>query len=74
MAFEILGKQPKISYVPLWVRDLALSLVRLFGNEKTYGPLEFFMKVMTMDMIAPQYGIHDLYDYFKKTVKNYETK
>ncbi|MDJ0655540.1 MAG: SDR family oxidoreductase [Xanthomonadales bacterium] len=63
-AFEVLGRRPKISYVPEWVRSATLKLVRTFTGSKVYGPIEFFMTVMAMDMLAPEYGEHTLRDFF----------
>ena len=64
-AFNAIGRKQRIIYVPLWVRDMSLKLLHLFSGQKTYGPIEFFMTVMTMDMIAPQYGKHLLFDYYR---------
>jgi len=63
-AFKVLGTKPKISHIPEWLRVLILRLTRLFTGSKTYGPIEFFMTVMAMDMIAPEYGEHTLEAYF----------
>jgi hypothetical protein len=41
-------------------------MVRLFSSSKVYGPIEFFMTVMAMDMVAPEYGRHTLGEYFNK--------
>jgi len=69
MAFQVLGKKEKIIHIPIWIRNIALKLMRLFTGEKTYGPVEFFMTVMTHDMIAPETGSHNLSDYFKACSK-----
>lgn len=66
LAFKAYSKPPNIVHLPDWVRKLALWMVRTFTNPKTYGPLEFFMTTMVMDMQAPQYGIHKLEDYFNE--------
>ncbi len=68
-AFAALGKKEKIVHIPLWIRDIALKLIRWFSGQKTYGPIEFFMTVMTIDMIAPQHGQHRLTDYYREIVK-----
>lgn len=65
LAFQAIGKAPKISHIPDWIRKSTLSLTRLFNGQKTYGPIEFFMTVMARDMIAPQFGNHHLDDFFK---------
>jgi uncharacterized protein YbjT (DUF2867 family) len=67
-AFTVVGKKEKIVHIPLWIRDVSLQLIRWFSGQKTYGPIEFFMTVMTMDMIAPKYGKHRLLDYYKDVV------
>ena len=65
-AFEALNKTSKITYIPLWVGKLTIQLARIFTSVKTYGPLEFFMTVLVMDMVAPTYGQHTLKEYFKE--------
>ena len=69
IAFEAASKKPKISHIPIWVRNLTLRLVRFFTGEKTHGPIEFFMTVMTRDMVAPRVGQHHLADYYKNEMR-----
>ena len=64
-AFDVLGKKPKITHIPLWLSNLAVTLARTFTSVKTYGPMEFFMTVLAMDMVAPTYGQHTIKEYFK---------
>ena len=64
MAFQALGKKKKITHIPLWIRDITLKLMRFFTSQKTYGPVEFFMTVMTHEMIAPRVGNKYLMDSF----------
>ncbi len=64
IAFDILGNKPKITHIPDWVRVSILNLVRLFTGSRVYGPVEFFLTVMSMNMIAPEYGKHTLKEYF----------
>jgi uncharacterized protein YbjT (DUF2867 family) len=66
LAFIALNKKMRIVYIPVWVRDFLIKLLRLFSSQKTYGPVEFFMTVMTMDMIAPPHGKYRLEDYYKE--------
>ncbi len=66
MAFEVAGIKPKITRIPDWVRISILKLVKTFTNSKIYGPIEFFMTVTAIDMIAPEYGTHRLRDHFEK--------
>ncbi|MEW8256849.1 MAG: SDR family oxidoreductase [Candidatus Thiodiazotropha taylori] len=64
IAFDILGNKPKITHIPDWVRIAILKLIRMLTGSKVYGPVEFFMTVMAMDMLAPEYGKHTLKEYF----------
>ncbi len=64
IAFDSLGNKPKITHIPDWVRVTILKLVRSLTGSKVYGPVEFFMTVMAMDMLAPEYGKHTLKEYF----------
>jgi uncharacterized protein YbjT (DUF2867 family) len=66
MAFKALEKKPKIHYVPVWLTSASIRILRILTASKFYGPLEFFMTVMTMDMEAPCYGSHKLGDFFKE--------
>lgn len=69
IAFETTGKQVKISRIPIWLRNIILMVLRLLTSVKTYGPLEFFMTVLAMDMVAPPYGSHHLKDFFVEVNK-----
>jgi uncharacterized protein YbjT (DUF2867 family) len=64
-AFDATGKKGKIVHIPLWIRDASLKLIRWFTDQKTYGPIEFFMTVMTMDMVAFEFGELRLSCFFK---------
>jgi uncharacterized protein YbjT (DUF2867 family) len=70
IAFEALGKPVKISRIPIWLRNVILATLRLFTSVKTYGPLEFFMTVLAMDMVAPTYGKYHLKDFFLDNKNN----
>jgi uncharacterized protein YbjT (DUF2867 family) len=65
LAFTALGKSSKIAYVPAPVTKLILFLMRTFTSSKTYGPVEFFMKVMTKHMTAPEYGTRSLGEHYR---------
>ena len=65
-AFVVLGSKPKITYIPELIRTSFLKLLKIFTGSKTYGPIEFFMTVMAIDMVAPEYGELTLKEYFSK--------
>ena len=64
IAFDVLGKKPKITCIPDAMRVLLMHILKLFTSSKVYGPVEFFLTVMAMDMLAPEYGEHTLEQYF----------
>ena len=70
LAFSILNKQIKVSYMPEWIRKMILWFARTFTSSKTYGPMEFFFTVLSMDMVAPKYGTHTLRAYFDQHKNN----
>jgi hypothetical protein len=39
-------------------------MVRIFTGSKVYGPIEFFLTGMAINMLAPEYGKHTLKEYF----------
>ena len=63
-AFDVLGVKAKITHIPDWIRRAILRMVSLFTGSKVYGPIEFFLTVMAIDMLAPEYGNHTLKEYF----------
>ena len=63
-AFEVLGKNPRLIYIPEWARRLVLRALQTFTTSTFHGPLEFFMTVMAMDMIAPESGTKTLREHF----------
>jgi len=63
-AFDALGEPPAITYIPDWIRIIVCRLVRLFSGSRFYGPIEFFLTVMGMDMVAPLSGTYTLKDYY----------
>ena len=64
IAFEAAGKPVKITYIPDWVRRALLKVLSIFMKKSSFGPVEFFMNVMAMEMRAPEYGVVTLQDYF----------
>lgn len=66
IAFSVTGKKSKITHIPNWIRKFILFLLRTFTNSKIYGPIEFFMTVLSMDLVAPEYGTHTLKAYFEE--------
>lgn len=65
-AFNSLERKPKITYIPNWIRKIVLRLAPLFLSKAQFGPIEFFLHVMVMDMYAPAHGQHTIRGYFNE--------
>ncbi len=68
-SFVSINQVTKITHIPIWINNAVLKLIRVFTSERTYGGLEFFMTVLTKDLIAPTYGKNHLFDFIKENVK-----
>ena len=66
LALKANKKPTKIVYLPDWIRKFFLWSARTFTSVKTYGPIEFFLTTMVMDMEAPKFGNHRLEDFFNQ--------
>ncbi|WP_298475601.1 SDR family oxidoreductase [uncultured Maribacter sp.] len=66
MALDAHQKPIKIIHLPDWVRKFVIWTLRTFTTSKTYGPIEFFLTLMTEDNIAPRFGTRRLYKFFRE--------
>ncbi|MGD8414698.1 MAG: SDR family oxidoreductase [Candidatus Latescibacterota bacterium] len=64
LAFEVVGRPPKITRVPVWLVWPAVKLVRLF-NRHQGELLAFFTTMATTDVVAPPAGTHEIEAYFR---------
>lgn len=66
LAFATAEVTPEIYFIPKWVRQGVLEMGKCFVTQSAFGPLEFFMTVMSQDMVAPLYGKHTLAEFFNE--------
>jgi len=69
LALKAYSKQIKIVHLPDWIRKFTLWSLRKFTSSKVFGPVEFFLTTIVMDMIAPKYGKNRLEDFFYMKAK-----
>jgi uncharacterized protein YbjT (DUF2867 family) len=69
LALKAWSKDIRVIYLPDWIRRLTIRFFRTFTPLKIYGPIEFFLTIMAVDGIAPQYGTHRLEDFYNNQVK-----
>jgi len=65
MAYEVLKKEARIVHIPNFVKKIVLSLLYTFTTQKTYGPIEFFLTVIDLDMECEKFGTKTLREHFK---------
>ncbi len=70
LALNAYSKDVKIVHLPDWIRKFTIWFFRTFTSSKIYGPIEFFLTVLSVDGIAPKYGQHRLETFFNNQVKN----
>lgn len=64
LSLRVAGKASRISSVPLWVMNAAVSLTRLFNRHRG-ELLAFLTTAMSIDAVAPSVGIRRLEDHFR---------
>ena len=68
-AFAALGKKPKISSLPSFVVPAVLWVLRHVTSSTFYGPIEFFLTVLTRDMIGEARGKELLTDFLQEEAR-----
>lgn len=66
IAFQVVGKKPKIIHISDWIRRITLTMARIIMSKQKFGPFEFFMTVMSIEMVAPEFGENTLKRYFEE--------
>ncbi|EEA95180.1 SDR family oxidoreductase [Pseudovibrio sp. JE062] len=74
IAFKSLHKKAKITHLPNWISVALQRLLETFTSAKTYGPIQFFLSAMRMDMIGKCYGKIRLEDHFAQLVQKEKQK
>lgn len=65
LAFDVAGKPPKIKYVPIWVLNMILLMLRL-TNRRKYAGMLFLRHIFTNDNRAPHFGTITLRQHLTK--------
>lgn len=64
LAFEALGRRPRVTHLPDALRRSALVLLPHVAPRRIAGPARFFLTAMGMDMEGEPHGRHRLADHF----------
>lgn len=65
LAFSVLGKKPKITYIPVPIIKILVNLIYPFSKHY-YTLAKFFLTATQNDFVAPQTGTHHLEDFYKE--------
>jgi uncharacterized protein YbjT (DUF2867 family) len=65
LAFESLGKKPRIIFIPIWIGKAVSRVIRLFNPEFAVM-LSILIEMNSMDNSAPAYGTHRLEDFYQE--------
>ena len=63
MAFEVLGKKPWVTHIPMWIGDAALFITG-FLNKPLASVMSFAVSVSRIDNVAPARGSRHLKDFY----------
>ncbi|MGL1921594.1 MAG: SDR family oxidoreductase [Hyphomicrobiales bacterium] len=56
LAFEATGKPIKIIHLPVSLVTIALFFLKTFTSQSFYGPYQFFLAALRLDMVAQEHG------------------
>jgi uncharacterized protein YbjT (DUF2867 family) len=65
LAAAITGRAEHITHLPPSLLRAAIGALRFTTPERVYGPMQFFLAIMTTDMIAPMRGADHPSDFFR---------
>jgi len=68
LCFELLGKQPRITFLPDILRRVILRLLPHIAPRRLSGPAQFFLTASAMNMTAPPSGKRKLAEHFKTLI------
>lgn len=64
LAFDALGRAPRVTYLPDALRRAALGTLPWVTPRRVHGPARFFLTAMGMDMVGDCHGTHHLRAHF----------
>lgn len=69
LAFSALGRDPKITHLPDWIRRAAITLLPWVTPAHIHGPALFFLSALGQDMAATPHGIKRLEEHFNELLR-----
>lgn len=68
LAFSVVGKEVKITSIPIALVKLFAGMIRPFSKHY-YTLTRFFLTAMQNDLVAPQTGSHNLKEYYEEFLR-----
>lgn len=68
LAFDVLGKDPKITGLPMWLARGVGKVLPYITPREVHGPIEMFLAMGDCSMVAPCYGSDTLREHFASLV------
>lgn len=68
LAFESLGRRPRVSSVPMWLVGVLERVLPRTTPQSVYGQLEMLLAASHYSMTAPGYGSRHLADHYARVV------
>ena len=65
MAFEVLGKKPWVTHIPMWIGDATLFITG-FLNKPLASVMSFAVSVSRIDNVAPVTGTRHLKEFYRE--------
>ena len=69
LAFEALGRKPRISYIPFWIVRAIIGSAKALGFRSQVGVLDLFVTTSAMDMTAPHHGTRTLAETYENKLR-----
>ena len=73
LAAAAVGRPPRVTLLPDWLRRLTLRLLPMVSPRRIHGPAQFFLTAMGMDMVGQACGTRRLKDHFASSVRGEHT-
>lgn len=70
VAFGAAERTPRTTHVPVGVARALLATLPRVTPERTHGPAEFLLSMLSRDMVAPSVGTRTLADHFRDVVSS----
>ena len=73
LAFDTLKKPQRFTYIWDGFRKMIINVLPWVSPITVYGPAQFFLTAMVMDIVGECQGKHHLSDYFRQVIQEEHT-